>query len=243
MQEEHGIPLEALGKAMWRATQERGENPLFPLERGEMSEPEFLGDPRATRWPPRSAARSRCTTSPSATSPSCDPNDGDDRLPARRCKAERGLRLAMLTNNVREWEPRWRAMIPAIDELFEVIVDCAFVGMRKPDPAIYELTLDRLGLPAEACVFVDDIEVNCDAARARHARGALRGHRAGDPRPRSRAERLARVAASLGSINWRSIACRSWSRGQAQCDSTGLLAGPRRRRENRQLSDPSRSQR
>ena len=58
---------------------------------------------------------------------------------------DRGYRLAMLTNNVREWEPRWRAMLP-VDELFEVVVDSAFVGLRKPDPAIYGLTCDRLGV-------------------------------------------------------------------------------------------------
>ena len=40
-------------------------------------------------------------------------------------------------------------MLP-VDELFELVVDSAFVGMRKPDPAIYELTLERLGVPAEA---------------------------------------------------------------------------------------------
>ncbi len=32
----------------------------------------------------------------------------------------RGLRLALLTNNVREWEPLWRAKIPEIDEIFEL---------------------------------------------------------------------------------------------------------------------------
>ena len=53
----------------------------------------------------------------------------------------------MLTNNVREWEPLWRAKLP-IDEIFEVVVDSAFVGMRKPEPEIYALTLERLGLPA-----------------------------------------------------------------------------------------------
>ncbi len=37
--------------------------------------------------------------------------------------------------------------------------------MRKPDPAIYELTVERLGVPATACLFVDDLERNCDAAR------------------------------------------------------------------------------
>ena len=73
--------------------------------------------------------------------------------------------MALLTNNVREWEPLWRSMLP-VDEIFELVVDSAFVGMRKPDAEIYELTLERLGgvAPAE-CLFVDDIEVNCDAAR------------------------------------------------------------------------------
>ena len=77
-----------------------------------------------------------------------------------------GIRAALLTNNVREWEPLWRAKLPEIDELFEVVVDSAFVGLRKPDPAIYSLTLERLGgVAAERCVFVDDLEVNCDTAR------------------------------------------------------------------------------
>jgi putative hydrolase of the HAD superfamily len=73
----------------------------------------------------------------------------------------------VLTNNVREWEPLWRAKLPEVDELFEVVVDSAFVGIRKPDPAIYELTLERLGdgVQASDCVFVDDLEVNCEAAR------------------------------------------------------------------------------
>jgi putative hydrolase of the HAD superfamily len=72
--------------------------------------------------------------------------------------------MALLTNNVREWEPLWRAMVP-IDELFEVVVDSAFVGCRKPEQRIYEILLERIGLPADACLFVDDVEVNCDAAR------------------------------------------------------------------------------
>ena len=75
------------------------------------------------------------------------------------------MRTALLTNNVREWEPLWRAKLPEIDEIFEVVVDSAFVGMRKPDPRIYELTLERLGCAAADCVFVDDLEVNCEAAR------------------------------------------------------------------------------
>jgi epoxide hydrolase-like predicted phosphatase len=82
----------------------------------------------------------------------------------RGLREERGLRLALLTNNVREWEPRWRRMLP-VDEIFELVVDSAYVGMRKPEREIYELTLSRLGARAEECVFVDDFPHNCDAAR------------------------------------------------------------------------------
>ncbi len=46
------------------------------------------------------------------------------------------------------------------------MIDSAFVGMRKPDSEIYELTLERLGLPAEECLFIDDFAHNCAAAEA-----------------------------------------------------------------------------
>jgi putative hydrolase of the HAD superfamily len=74
--------------------------------------------------------------------------------------------MALLTNNVREWEPLWRRMLP-VEEIFEVIVDSAFVGMRKPDPGIYELTIERIGggIGASECLFVDDVEDNVATAR------------------------------------------------------------------------------
>jgi putative hydrolase of the HAD superfamily len=56
-------------------------------------------------------------------------------------------------------------MLP-VDELFDDVVDSAFVGVRKPDPAIYALTCQRLGAPPSECVLIDDVERNCDAARA-----------------------------------------------------------------------------
>ena len=76
----------------------------------------------------------------------------------------RGYRLAICTNNVREWEDRWRTLLP-VDEIFDVVVDSAFVGTRKPERLIYEITLERLEVTADAAVLVDDVEVNCDAAR------------------------------------------------------------------------------
>jgi putative hydrolase of the HAD superfamily len=67
----------------------------------------------------------------------------------RALHRERGIRLAVLTNNVREWQPRWRGPC-RIDELFELVVDSSFEGVRKPEPEIYERTLARLGLPGDA---------------------------------------------------------------------------------------------
>jgi putative hydrolase of the HAD superfamily len=77
-----------------------------------------------------------------------------------------GHRMALLTNNVREWEHLWRSMLP-VDEIFELVIDSGFVGMRKPDPGIYELTVARLsGINPDDCLFVDDLLVNVEAAQA-----------------------------------------------------------------------------
>jgi putative hydrolase of the HAD superfamily len=76
----------------------------------------------------------------------------------------RGYRMAICTNNVREWERLWRAKLP-VDEIFDVVVDSAFVGSRKPEPRIYEITLERVGVAPQAALLIDDIEVNCTAAR------------------------------------------------------------------------------
>jgi putative hydrolase of the HAD superfamily len=47
-----------------------------------------------------------------------------------------------------------------------VVVISAETGTRKPDPAIYRLAAERLGLRCEACVFVDDLAHNLEPARA-----------------------------------------------------------------------------
>jgi putative hydrolase of the HAD superfamily len=46
------------------------------------------------------------------------------------------------------------------------VVISEHTGTRKPDPAIYTLAAGRLGLPCEACVFVDDLPHNLEPARA-----------------------------------------------------------------------------
>ncbi len=75
----------------------------------------------------------------------------------------RGYRTAVLTNNIAEFGEYWKASFPAHE--VDLIVDSSHVGMRKPERAIYELTAARLELDPKACLFLDDVEANVDAAR------------------------------------------------------------------------------
>lgn len=161
VQEQSGASVEELSGAMARVSEATGRHPLFDLEMGLIPESDFLRmlegelDGEVTLHGFRDVFFS-------ALHPNRAMMDymGEVR--------ERGLRTAILTNNVREWEELWRAKLPQLERTFEVVVDSAWVGMRKPDPAIYRLTVERLGngLRAEECVFVDDTEANCDSARS-----------------------------------------------------------------------------
>jgi len=82
----------------------------------------------------------------------------------RRLKAD-GLKVALLTNNVKEFGDAWRSTFP-VDELFEIVVDSSHVGVRKPDPEIYLITCERIGVEPGAAVFLDDNHDNVAAARA-----------------------------------------------------------------------------
>jgi putative hydrolase of the HAD superfamily len=160
IQEEFGIGSEELGAAMQMLAEREGENPLFPLERGEVSEDDFLQrlGGALSEILGREAHVHRFRM---ALFEGLDPNP--PMIELMRELRGRGLRMAMLTNNVREWEPLWRAMLP-VDEIFEEVVDSGFVGHRKPERRIYEITIERLGVPFERCLFVDDLEPNIVAA-------------------------------------------------------------------------------
>ena len=159
-QRKSGLSFERLGQAMADATERNSMHPLYELEKGTITEAEFLGMLEAELDPGTSLSGMR-----DVYFEHLQPNPA--MIDFMRELRGRGLRMALLTNNVREWEPQWRAKLPEIDEIFELVVDSAFVGMRKPDREIYELTLERLGdVSAEECLFVDDVDVNCETARS-----------------------------------------------------------------------------
>ena len=161
-QDASGISLTELGKAMAAVASRTGANPLFELETGRMSEAEFLRSLEAQlasqlgREVHMHGFGERYFAHLHANEPMID---------YMRGLRGRGYKLAICTNNVREWEGRWRAKLP-VDEIFDVVIDSAFVGTRKPEPRIYELTLERLGTSARASLFIDDVELNCAAARS-----------------------------------------------------------------------------
>jgi epoxide hydrolase-like predicted phosphatase len=162
VQDQTGVPFEELAKGMARIQAEDGRHPLFELETGRLTEAEFLRklgntlEPVLGHTPELHRFREIYFDALHPNEPMIDL--------MREAKA-RGYRMGLLTNNVREWEPLWRTMLP-VDEIFEVVVDSGFVGIRKPDREIYDLTLERMDGPTpQECLFIDDTDVNCDAAR------------------------------------------------------------------------------
>lgn len=76
-----------------------------------------------------------------------------------------GHRLAILSNELDLFYGKeFRTRLPLLDR-FEVIVDATYTGHLKPSPRAYEEVLNALGLPASACVFVDDQARNVKGAR------------------------------------------------------------------------------
>lgn len=161
VQDETGVEFEELGNAMTRIQEEDGRHPLFELETGRLSESDFLrklGD----ALEPALGHRPELHRFREIYFDALHPNE--PMIDLMREAKERGYRMGLLTNNVREWEPVWRTMLP-VDEIFEVVVDSGFVGCRKPDREIYDLTLERMGGPStEECLFIDDTDVNCKTA-------------------------------------------------------------------------------
>ncbi len=94
-----------------------------------------------------------------------------DREMIRAVRAARrsGIRTALLSNS---WGVEYYPH-DLLGQLFEQIVISGQVGMRKPDPAIFEMAVERIGLPASECLFVDDLHHNIEAAEAAGIRGVL----------------------------------------------------------------------
>jgi len=84
-----------------------------------------------------------------------------------------GYRIGCITNNVPTGHGAQMSStadkaeaIAAILARFDHVVESSKVGIRKPDPAIYRLACDALGVSPERCVYLDDLGINCKPAAA-----------------------------------------------------------------------------
>jgi putative hydrolase of the HAD superfamily len=159
---EHGVEPGAIN----RAVVEAGERGAWArLERGELTVAEFCGLFEAECRSRGAAVDARRLMAALAEAGVPRPR----MLAAIRCIRARGLRVAALTNN---WlgDPPRGAAAPArgahpLWESFDVVVESAVVGLRKPDPRIYALVCERLALAPARVAFLDDIGRNLKPAR------------------------------------------------------------------------------
>ena len=160
--EARGLDFDGLFAAVFGSYHDDTDHPWHRLERGEMPLADAFAEIASA------AATSGVSFDMKELFASMS-DDGIDRtVVADKVRALRasGLRMGIVTNNVREFSERWRRLIP-VDELFDDIVDSSAVGVRKPNPAIYHLALQRLGVNRPgAAIFLDDFAPNVDAAIA-----------------------------------------------------------------------------
>ncbi|WP_063807402.1 HAD family hydrolase [Streptomyces caeruleatus] len=158
-----GVPLRELQEAFAAATAADGRSPMADLETGACTEQEMVL--RVLTRLPGSPGLELLGGRPFGELWFQARHVNQALVDQLRVLRADGYTLALLTNNVEEWRPRWRAGLP-VDELFHTVVDSSVEGVRKPDPEIYRRLLDRLPHRPEECLFIDDLDENCAAAEA-----------------------------------------------------------------------------
>jgi epoxide hydrolase-like predicted phosphatase len=158
-----GVDGDAFGRAMRALMGPPGEreaalNPVHALERGEMEIPQFE----------ERLAEHLVSTTGEPVRPEglltrmfAGFERSEDMLGVVRRVRRAGFKTALLSNS-------WGLNYPrdGWEELFDLTVISGEVGLRKPEPQIYELCASRLDVPPSACVFVDDLAPNVKGAAA-----------------------------------------------------------------------------
>ena len=88
----------------------------------------------------------------------------------RACKQR--FKIGCITNNIihpngpamAAANPDAAARVAEVMQLFDVILESSKTGIRKPNPRVYLMMCDRLGVPPQACVYLDDLGINCKPA-------------------------------------------------------------------------------
>ncbi len=91
----------------------------------------------------------------------------------KKCRDDLGLKVGCITNNIRTGKGPGMASSSArarkvqdVMSIFKVVVESSIEGIRKPDPRIYQIACERLGVSPVNAVYLDDLGINCKPARA-----------------------------------------------------------------------------
>lgn len=162
-----GVDIQQFAELMFGAYHLDTDHPWHKLERGELTFDE---------------AREDILALGKASGMAVDPLDllvrmaggnlmRDTMVQTLRDIKAAGYPTAIITNNVREFRDGWRSLIP-VDELIDKVFDSSELGIRKPDPAIYQRALLDMGvlinkesIDPQRAVFLDDVEQNVSSAR------------------------------------------------------------------------------
>ena len=156
---ERGLPPDFLRRVN---TRNHLENAWARLERAEIDivafDEEFAAESRAMGHEVRGAD----------VIPLLSGDPRPEMIEALRRIKQRGLKTGCITNNVvvvATDSPRtiYKAEIMT---LFDRVIESAKVGLRKPDPRIYAMMAEALGIEPRACVYLDDLGINLKPARA-----------------------------------------------------------------------------
>ena len=145
-----------------------GDHPWHRLERGEIT----MAENRELSRAAFEAAGIVLPTPPSGGTQMIDFLPSAPMIALVHELSAAGFRLGVLTNNVAEFRDNWRSILP-FDDLFDDVVDSHEVGLRKPNPAIYQLALARLGAEPDRTAFLDDVASNVSAAESVGIRGVF----------------------------------------------------------------------
>ncbi len=86
-----------------------------------------------------------------------------DLVEYARSLRQRGYTVALLSNDSPALADKLHTL--HISDLFDPTVISALIGVMKPDPKAFQITLERMGRPASEVIFVDDMDANVEGAR------------------------------------------------------------------------------
>lgn len=158
LEDRHGIERGTIATAIKRGGE---QGALARLERDEISAAEFFAQFDDEVRAQGSVLSARDVTDEMARVITVRPVVVET---LRRLRVK-GYKLAALTNNYDIGDQLYATM-DSVRHEFDVFVESCRERMRKPDPRIYQLTCERLGVSASECVFLDDLGDNVKAARA-----------------------------------------------------------------------------